>query len=179
MQFCEHQRNVSYDNVMEWQYAHTWETEYEYAEPIPLHKNMMLFYSPQDEETLQILAYHLQMDSPISILPYTWFACSCNLNGYIQLRWDAILEFMDIIPELKDILLEHQSPYMTDIKEFSIPMECETLLEVCILKQECPVCMVEDDESAVRTSCKHEFHEECLTIWLNDNNTCPLCRTNL
>jgi len=28
------------------------------------------------------------------------------------------------------------------------------------------------------TTCKNYFHEECLTIWLSKNKTCPLCRAH-
>nr|CAH7728880.1 unnamed protein product [Callosobruchus chinensis] len=24
--------------------------------------------------------------------------------------------------------------------------------------------------------CKHEFHEHCINVWLNNSNTCPNCR---
>lgn len=45
-------------------------------------------------------------------------------------------------------------------------------------KATCPVCM-EDvvlDEEVVELPCKHWFHEECGKTWLNNHNTCPICR---
>ena len=45
--------------------------------------------------------------------------------------------------------------------------------------EECPICLndITDDTKKI-TQCKHTFHDECLTRWLHDNNSCPLCRTH-
>lgn len=48
-------------------------------------------------------------------------------------------------------------------------------------KATCPVCM-EDvvlDEEVVELPCKHWFHEECGKTWLNNHNTCPICRKSI
>lgn len=45
-------------------------------------------------------------------------------------------------------------------------------------KAACPVCM-EDvvlDDEVLELPCKHWFHEECAKSWLNEHNTCPICR---
>ncbi|ELQ40024.1 hypothetical protein MCOR02_010962 [Pyricularia oryzae] len=44
---------------------------------------------------------------------------------------------------------------------------------------ECTICMDDlslGDEATV-LPCKHFFHGECVTIWLKEHNTCPICRT--
>ena len=28
-----------------------------------------------------------------------------------------------------------------------------------------------------KLSCHHKFHNECITLWKNENNSCPICRT--
>jgi len=45
----------------------------------------------------------------------------------------------------------------------------------------CPICLVEFDATTDRltTSCRHRFHESCLSRWLLANNTCPLCRAEV
>ncbi|OIW32538.1 hypothetical protein CONLIGDRAFT_572435, partial [Coniochaeta ligniaria NRRL 30616] len=46
-------------------------------------------------------------------------------------------------------------------------------------KAECTICIDEmnvGDEVTV-LPCKHWFHGECVTLWLKEHNTCPICRT--
>ncbi len=46
-------------------------------------------------------------------------------------------------------------------------------------KEICSVCL--DDENCVdcETSCSHNFHANCLSQWVNKNNSCPLCREKI
>lgn len=46
---------------------------------------------------------------------------------------------------------------------------------------ECSICYEQISlKNKVETSCKHLFHSKCLGEWkLRDNNSCPLCRTEL
>jgi hypothetical protein len=48
-------------------------------------------------------------------------------------------------------------------------------------KAECSVCMddVQLDEEVSVLPCKHWFHEACVTAWLKEHNTCPICRTGV
>ena len=39
---------------------------------------------------------------------------------------------------------------------------------------DCCICV--DDKPDCITTCKHQFHRSCISIWLNTHNTCPLCR---
>lgn len=46
-------------------------------------------------------------------------------------------------------------------------------------KAECTICiddMHKGDEVTV-LPCKHWFHGECVTLWLKEHNTCPICRS--
>lgn len=46
-------------------------------------------------------------------------------------------------------------------------------------KAECTICIEElhvGDEVTV-LPCKHWFHGECVSLWLKEHNTCPICRT--
>ncbi|TFA99282.1 hypothetical protein CCMA1212_009054 [Trichoderma ghanense] len=48
-------------------------------------------------------------------------------------------------------------------------------------KTECTICI--DDmnvgDPAAFLPCKHWFHEECVTLWLKEHNTCPVCRASI
>ncbi|XP_061387217.1 E3 ubiquitin-protein ligase RNF181 homolog [Musca vetustissima] len=46
---------------------------------------------------------------------------------------------------------------------------------------ECAVCKqpAENGEKYKILPCKHEFHEECVLLWLKKANSCPLCRFEL
>ncbi|KAF5002347.1 hypothetical protein FGRMN_358 [Fusarium graminum] len=46
-------------------------------------------------------------------------------------------------------------------------------------KAECTICIDEMNEGDMATflPCHHWFHEECVTLWLKEHNTCPICRT--
>jgi hypothetical protein len=46
--------------------------------------------------------------------------------------------------------------------------------------EECSICM---DNSIIhnwtKTRCNHYFHSQCITKWMEINNTCPICRADL
>ena len=41
---------------------------------------------------------------------------------------------------------------------------------------DCPICLEINLEPIKILNCQHSFHEQCVSIWLENNNTCPLCR---
>lgn len=44
--------------------------------------------------------------------------------------------------------------------------------------QQCVICLSDfnKEEEAVKTSCNHLYHKECLRTWFKENNSCPTCR---
>ena len=40
----------------------------------------------------------------------------------------------------------------------------------------CSICLVSLKDNTYTLKCNHTFHYSCLELWLNTNNTCPLCR---
>ena len=45
---------------------------------------------------------------------------------------------------------------------------------------QCCCCLDEIDQDTLEvTECNHRFHQACLQRWLEENNTCPLCRREL
>lgn len=49
-----------------------------------------------------------------------------------------------------------------------------------LLEQDCSVCLesFQENDPLITLSCKHTFHENCIRVWLQDNehNNCPICR---
>ena len=41
----------------------------------------------------------------------------------------------------------------------------------------CSICHETLETNLSTTSCNHTFHKNCLCNWLNNKNTCPMCRT--
>jgi hypothetical protein len=44
----------------------------------------------------------------------------------------------------------------------------------------CSICLTdfEEEETVKWTKCNHLFHDECISKWLKENISCPLCRCN-
>jgi hypothetical protein len=45
----------------------------------------------------------------------------------------------------------------------------------------CPICITEYKEGEIGgvLPCQHNFHDECIRTWVDENRTCPLCRLQL
>ena len=41
----------------------------------------------------------------------------------------------------------------------------------------CSICMNDIESDWQTTNCNHIFHNNCLSEWLEINNSCPLCRS--
>jgi len=46
---------------------------------------------------------------------------------------------------------------------------------------ECSICLTEfsDGDSVKTLPCAHQFHSGCINKWLEDHNTCPVCKTQV
>ncbi|KAG0657836.1 hypothetical protein C6P46_006198 [Rhodotorula mucilaginosa] len=65
----------------------------------------------------------------------------------------------------------------------SVPIEQDppTLARKGLEKEErCGICLCDysDDDECMLGHCGHGFHEECLTSWLKEKGTCPVCRSD-
>ncbi len=50
-------------------------------------------------------------------------------------------------------------------------------IKVLPISKECSICLEKIDKIAVKCcQCGHCFHKKCLDYWLQQNDTCPLCR---
>lgn len=66
-----------------------------------------------------------------------------------------------------------------------------------ISRDPCPICLCDLNEDPMadpeaegellpkkmthfyQTPCKHNFHKNCLVVWISQNNECPICRHRL
>lgn len=45
---------------------------------------------------------------------------------------------------------------------------------------ECPICLnIITSKEKYITNCNHMFHKECITEWILNTYTCPICRTKV
>ena len=44
---------------------------------------------------------------------------------------------------------------------------------------ECSICKDNEKPVNIMTSCNHSFHRDCLTSWMDINDTCPYCKVDL
>jgi hypothetical protein len=42
---------------------------------------------------------------------------------------------------------------------------------------QCSICLEGFESTAVKLGCDHLFHRTCITRWLREHTTCPICRT--
>jgi hypothetical protein len=54
----------------------------------------------------------------------------------------------------------------------------ETVINI---PSECSICLSsqKSKEKITVLSCSHSYHNNCITKWVIQNNTCPLCRSNI
>lgn len=48
-------------------------------------------------------------------------------------------------------------------------------------KEECAICkdQFELNENVLRLPCRHLYHKQCISPWLDAHNSCPVCRFEL
>jgi len=61
------------------------------------------------------------------------------------------------------------------------PIIEESIITIKEHIDDCSICLenIINEEHKKITTCNHIFHEECMAIWILQNNSCPLCRKNL
>jgi E3 ubiquitin-protein ligase RNF115/126 len=62
----------------------------------------------------------------------------------------------------------HPVRHAVTATEFAQEVECT----VCLNRFRC-------GENAVKVKCGHLFHEECLGPWIEQHDTCPMCRGDI
>ena len=65
-----------------------------------------------------------------------------------------------------------------DLPEFNIKILEKNLLDE---KNLCIICLnnMEANEIVIILPCTHIFHEDCITKWLKNKSTCPICQNEI
>ena len=45
----------------------------------------------------------------------------------------------------------------------------------------CSICLIElnNPDDIIKLNCSHTYHNNCIKLWFNKNQTCPLCRSKI
>ncbi|KAG4421628.1 hypothetical protein IFR04_005247 [Cadophora malorum] len=90
-----------------------------------------------------------------------------NYSQHARDVWDPVQAAKDHRGEVFKTMVEH--PSITTLSDDEI---------ICVICHESLGVTKPDGlrQSVVKTSCNHLFGEQCLSSWIEDNATCPLCR---
>lgn len=92
-------------------------------------------------------------------------------------------EFDDIMDELMEEDRMRDAPQPAPADEIaSLPLVALTkAMQGDKEIANCSICMEKSElgEFVTLMHCDHWFHEECITAWLNEHNTCPNCRKSI
>ena len=74
-----------------------------------------------------------------------------------------------------DIIIKKYKNYKIK-KNLLLPINIEDIKE-----NECSICLEEynRDKDIIKLKCNHEYHKECIKMWLNINKICPQCRGDI
>lgn len=92
------------------------------------------------------------------------FIVSCEVEDYTGQR-------MQFVPAHTSFFEEKEIKFLKEV--LLSPEEQEESI--------CSICLGMYDEGAIvlTTPCKHQFHAECIEIWLDTKNSCPNCRMKI
>ena len=104
-------------------------------------------------------------------------------------RFDLNRSFDEMLIELyydyeDDILDDHQTRYYNE--EFMFKSYCENIKPEIestksVTEFDCPICLdcINPGDSIYILKCSHSFHEDCTVKWIQQSQTCPLCRIEI
>lgn len=137
--------------------------------------------------------------SPVTLPPSTWHLNHITPDGRRQIHRNPRfqpagrrplppLEFVDEVCIVNTDDLRFQRRQMTDRRQAQTETPNAGLSEQFIAKnlktkaiansdlKFCVICQEEERERIGILKCGHEYHCSCITVWLQHNNICPLCK---
>jgi len=77
----------------------------------------------------------------------------------------------DAVPALRP----HHSDHAHHVQVRSFLGKCDALEGEEAMCTICQMDYEEGNQLAIMPACAHAFHEECISTWLKDKATCPVC----
>ena len=126
------------------------------------------FHGQNLEQQQQSIIFQNQMN-PLTIPLHI---ATATISSYYEP--DNILNFEPVPTPLKNYNLIQDS-ILSDLKKNNHHND------KLILNDQCSICLenFNDCDNVSILPCNHVYHKNCIYRWFNNNNQCPLCKTNL
>lgn len=93
-------------------------------------------------------------------------------------------QLIDSLKHIYDFIYREEertaTPTVYESREFCnacVSTTVNSFLSNCNLDEKCSICYNLGKKQGCVLPCGHKFHRICVTGWINENNTCPLCRS--
>ncbi|KAJ0989548.1 hypothetical protein J5N97_007904 [Dioscorea zingiberensis] len=107
----------------------------------------------------------------------------CEFTAHIQSAIPIIMNLVNlpgVFFELEINTIQHVLKYPDEQRGEDINNEKELRAHRVEAHEDCPICFDElVPERDAWMSCHHRFHPKCIVKWLEDTDSCPLCRYRL
>ena len=96
------------------------------------------------------------------------------LNKFNQYRYTDAVNLEKINGVNDDKNKSDLENYRKYLQKYNIPKPIINYYDVDM----CSICMDSDKQIDCITNCKHQFHKSCIEFWIEQKNSCPVCRCN-
>ena len=66
-----------------------------------------------------------------------------------------------------------------DNRAIDIVLKISNVEKIKESNTECCICLEKGSNKFLKLKCDHLFHEKCIKNWIEDHNTCPICREDI
>lgn len=97
-------------------------------------------------------------------------------NASLIIKFACLMKIHTVVMEIHRRYRRHRNYLLVQLMESNFPMA--TKEDVDRNSDDCAICW-DAMESARKLPCGHLFHNSCLRSWLEQDTSCPTCRTSL